>query len=44
MDLLNEILKKTKFKKKNDIKDFSFKTYEESDYKGLLNLFDNVFL
>jgi len=43
MNLLNEILKKREYQPFGKIKDFSFKTYEESDYYALMNLFENVF-
>ena len=43
MELLNKILKKPEFKKKDKFCNFSLKTYEDSDFESLLSLYNKVF-
>ena len=43
MEILDSILEKQEFKKHEKIKEFSIKIYEDSDFEGLMELYESVF-
>lgn len=43
MNLINEILKKINYRKRNELKDSNIKIYDDSDFTNLLHLYQSVF-